>query len=45
MCSRDIRKGKITDRYLAPAISKFAIAIQAEEECEPPLDPEEKELR
>jgi hypothetical protein len=42
--SRDVR-GTITDRYLAPAISKFAIAIQAEEEREPTLDPEEKELR
>ena len=42
--SRDVR-GTITDRYLAPAISKFAIAIQAEEEREPTLDPEEKELQ
>jgi hypothetical protein len=41
--SRDVR-GTITDRHLAPAISKFAIAIQAEEEREPTLDPEEKEL-
>jgi hypothetical protein len=45
ICSRDIREGKITDRYLAPAISKFAIAIHTEEECEPTVDPEEKELR
>jgi hypothetical protein len=44
-CSRDIREGKVTDRYLAPAISKFAITIQAAEEREPSLDPEEKELR
>jgi hypothetical protein len=45
MCSRDVREGKVTDRYLAPAISKFAIAIQAAEEREPTMDPEEKELR
>jgi hypothetical protein len=41
----DIREGKITDRYLAPTISKFVIAIQREEEREPTLDQEEKELR
>jgi hypothetical protein len=45
ICSRDIREGKVSDRYLAPAISKFAIVIQAAEECEPTMDPEEKELR
>ena len=27
ICSKDIREGKITDRYLAPAISKSATAI------------------
>jgi hypothetical protein len=37
--------GKVTDRCLAPSISKFAIAIQAAEEREPTMDPEEKELR
>jgi hypothetical protein len=43
--SRDVREGKVIDRYLAPAISKFAIAIQAAKEREPTMDPEEKELR
>jgi hypothetical protein len=44
ICSRDIREGEKTDRYLQPAFLKFAIAIQAEEEREPTLDPEKKEL-
>jgi hypothetical protein len=46
--SLDIREGKTTDRYLAPAKSKFAINVQTEEEREPTLmDPEERlgELR
>jgi hypothetical protein len=34
-----------SDRYLAPTISKFAVAIQTVEEREPTLDQEEKELR
>jgi hypothetical protein len=45
ICSRDVKEGKVTVRYLAPAISKFAIAIQAAEEREPTMDSEEKELR
>jgi hypothetical protein len=42
---RDVKEGKVTDRYPAPAISKFAIAIQAAEEREPTMDPQDKELR
>jgi hypothetical protein len=42
MCSRDVREWKVTDRYLAPSISKFAIAIQAAEEREPTMDPRKK---
>ena len=37
--------GNVIDRYLAPAISRFAIDIQTEEKCEPTLDEAEKELR
>ncbi len=43
--SRDVREEKVTNRYLAPATSKFAIAIQAAEQREPTMDPEDKELR
>ena len=42
---KDIREGTTTDRYLAPAISKFAITVQKEEERELTLDPGESELR
>ena len=45
ICSRDVKEGKVTDRYLAPAISKSSVAIQAVEEREPTMDPKEKELR
>ena len=30
--SKDLREGKITDRYLAPAISRFAIKVGKQEE-------------
>jgi hypothetical protein len=39
--AKDIREGKTTDRYLAPAISAFVIKVQTEEEREPTLDQEE----
>jgi hypothetical protein len=29
LCPRDVRKGKVSDRYLAPGISRFATSIQA----------------
>jgi hypothetical protein len=29
LCPRDVRDGKVSDRYLAPAISRFAVSIQA----------------
>ena len=45
LCPKDVREGKVIDRYLAPAISRFAIDIQTEEKCEPTLDEAEKELR
>jgi hypothetical protein len=28
-CTKDVRDGKVSDRYLAPAISRFAIGILA----------------
>jgi hypothetical protein len=45
LCPKDAREGKAIDRYLAPAISKFAIDIQTEEKCQPTLDRAEDELR
>jgi hypothetical protein len=38
ICSRDGREGKVKERLMAPAISKFAIAIQTAEEREPTMD-------
>ena len=29
MCPKDVREGKVSDRYLAPAISRFVTSIQA----------------
>jgi hypothetical protein len=29
LCPRDVREGKVSDRYLAPAISRFVTSIQA----------------
>jgi hypothetical protein len=45
LCPKDAREGKVIDRYLATAISKFAIDIQTEEKCQPTLDQAEDELR
>ena len=45
LCPKDVREGNVIDRYLAPAISRFAIDIQTEEKCEPTLDQAQKELR
>jgi hypothetical protein len=45
LCPKDVREGKVIDRYLAPAISRLAIDIQTEEKCQPTLDQAEKELR
>ena len=30
LCPKDVREGKVSDRYLAPAISQFATSTQAE---------------
>jgi hypothetical protein len=45
LCPKDVREGKVIDRYLAPAISRFAIDIQTEETCQPTSDRAEEELR
>ena len=29
LCPKDVREGKVSDRYLAPAISRFVTSIQA----------------
>jgi len=44
LCPKDVREGNVIDRYLAPAISRFAIDIQTEEKCQPTLDQAETEL-
>ena len=46
VCPKDIREGIIIDRYLAPAITKFAIKVGNQEgQGARPLNPEERELR
>jgi hypothetical protein len=45
LCPKDVREGKVIHRYLAPAISRFAIDIQAEKKGQPTLDRAEEELR
>jgi hypothetical protein len=45
VCLKGIREGTTADGYLAPAISKFAITVQKEEEREPTLDRGESELQ
>ena len=32
VCPKDLREGKIADRFLAPAISRFAIKVGKQEE-------------
>jgi hypothetical protein len=44
VCPKDLREGTITDSYLAPAITRFAIKIGKQEEHNPTLSPEEREL-
>jgi hypothetical protein len=44
VCPKDIREGTITDRYLAPVITKFTIKVGNQEgHCLAP-NPEEREL-
>jgi hypothetical protein len=38
LCPKDVREGKVIDRYLAPAILIFAIDIRTEVKCQPTLD-------
>jgi hypothetical protein len=45
LCPKDVREGKVIDRYLAPAISRFAIDIQTEEKCQPTSDRAADEIR
>jgi hypothetical protein len=42
---KDLLEGTITDRYLAPAITRFAIKVGNQEGHDPTLNPEERELR
>jgi hypothetical protein len=45
VCPKDLREGTITDRYLAPVITRFAIKVGKQEGHDPTLNPEERELR
>ena len=48
VCPKDLREGTITDRYLAPAITRFAICcsikVGKQEGHDSTLNPEEREL-
>jgi hypothetical protein len=44
VCPKDVREGTITDRYLPPAITRFAIKVGNQEGHDPTLNPEEREL-
>jgi hypothetical protein len=45
LCPEDVREGKVIDRHLAPAISRFAIDIETVKKCQPTSDRAEDELR
>ena len=45
VCPKDLREGTITDRYFAPAITRFAIKVGNQEGHDLTLNPEERELR
>jgi hypothetical protein len=45
VCPKDLREGTITDRYLAPVITRFAIKVGKQGGHDPILNPEERELR
>ena len=44
-CTKDVRDGKISDRYLAPAISRFAIEILANVATEADMDRQAQDVR
>jgi hypothetical protein len=44
LCSKDVRKGKVSDRYLAPAISRFATNTQAKAGIGPEMDQQAKDV-
>jgi len=44
-CTKDVRDGKVSDRYLAPAISRFAIEILANVATEADMDQQAKDVR
>jgi hypothetical protein len=44
VCPKDLREGTITDRYLAPAITRFAIKVGNQDGHDPTLNPEEREI-
>ena len=44
LCPRDVREGKVSDRYLAPAISRFATDIQANVGTGAEMDQQAKDM-
>ncbi len=44
-CTKDVRDGKISDRYLAPAISRFVIEILANVATETDMDQQAQDVR
>jgi hypothetical protein len=44
-CTKDVRDGKVSDRYLAPAISRFAIEILANVATGADMDQQAKDVR
>jgi hypothetical protein len=44
LCPRDAREGKVSDRYLAPAISRFDTSIQTNIETGAEIDQQTKDV-
>jgi hypothetical protein len=44
LCPKDVREGKVSDRYLAPAISRFATSTQAKAGIGTEMDQQAKDV-
>jgi hypothetical protein len=45
LCPKDVREGKVSDRYLAPAISRFVTSTQAKPGIGAEMDQQAKDVR
>ena len=45
VCTKDVKEGKVNDRYLAPAISRFAVDTQMEVGTEVDMDRQAKDVK